>query len=277
MNRDKHAGTSPLDSFESSPLGKKREIFRNSEGSCIAGVCSGIAQGYDLDTIVVRILAVMVTVLTGGLGIIAYLVLWHRLPVGKEQNKVYDVMPEYVESRSFGYIEKDFLKKNSPDSYVSLLGRIGIAAAMILLFLIVAINLSPLMPGTKWWDFWPIALLMLGLCLVIIPIRIGFEPIWHVAGIILTAIAMSIFPMSLGIMSWATIPGLFSRFWYIFLCFLMIFIIGILRKSSFFLFVSSFFFVFFLVFGVLFCFVSGEIEILFLHMPSGRLIEISAP
>ena len=275
MNNDRHINELPIDTFDDSSFKRKKTIYRNPEDSCIAGVCSGIAEGYDVDTIVVRILAVMLAVITLGLGIIVYVILWTRLPVRKERNKVYDVMPEYVESKSFGYIENDFMKKNDPNSYVSLLVRLGIAAAMVLLFLIVAINISPLMPGTNWWDFWPISLLMLGLCLVIIPIRIGFEPVWHVVGILLTAIAVSILPMSLGIMSWATIAGLFSRFWYIFLCFVMFFVIGLMRKSSFFLFVSSFFFVFFLVFGVLFCFVSGEIDMLFFHTPSGRLIEIS--
>jgi len=42
----------------------------------IAGVCSGIAEYFDLDPALIRILWVLLTILSLGAGIIAYIVAW---------------------------------------------------------------------------------------------------------------------------------------------------------------------------------------------------------
>ena len=54
--------------------GKKLKLGKNK---IIAGVCSGVAEYFEVDTALVRILWVLLTILTLGFGgIIAYIVAW---------------------------------------------------------------------------------------------------------------------------------------------------------------------------------------------------------
>jgi phage shock protein PspC (stress-responsive transcriptional regulator) len=71
---------SSKDKFEFKP-GKK--LYRNSEDEVIAGVCSGVASYLGVqDPLWVR-LAFLLIVLSGGIGIPVYLILWAILPVAE--------------------------------------------------------------------------------------------------------------------------------------------------------------------------------------------------
>lgn len=54
---------------------RDQRLYRDGEDKKIAGVCSGLAYYFDIDTTLVR-LAFVVLVLLGGGGFLAYLVLW---------------------------------------------------------------------------------------------------------------------------------------------------------------------------------------------------------
>ena len=54
-------------------------FYRPSDDRLISGVCSGIANGFELDPTLIRLLWVLVTFF-GGSGIVAYLVAWVIMP-----------------------------------------------------------------------------------------------------------------------------------------------------------------------------------------------------
>ena len=54
--------------------------MRSSTDSKIAGVCGGLADYFDIDPMIVRILWV-VLVVCGGTGLLAYIILWIVLPL----------------------------------------------------------------------------------------------------------------------------------------------------------------------------------------------------
>lgn len=56
-----------------------RKLYRSEEDKVIAGVCGGIAEYFDIDSNIVRLLFVFI-VLYGGSGILVYLILWIVLP-----------------------------------------------------------------------------------------------------------------------------------------------------------------------------------------------------
>jgi phage shock protein C len=62
------------------PKAASRQLIRPRAGRIIAGVCQGIANQYAWDAAWVRVLAVIATVFGGGLGAVAYLVLWVVTP-----------------------------------------------------------------------------------------------------------------------------------------------------------------------------------------------------
>ena len=57
-----------------------RTARRTSDGAWIGGVCAGVARSLEVDPLLPRIGFAAGTVLTGGLGLVAYLVAWALLP-----------------------------------------------------------------------------------------------------------------------------------------------------------------------------------------------------
>ncbi|MFH1853177.1 MAG: PspC domain-containing protein [Candidatus Neomarinimicrobiota bacterium] len=55
-----------------------KRLYRNTENAKIAGVCAGIADYFDIDPIIVRLIFI-ISIFWGG-GIIAYLVAWFIVP-----------------------------------------------------------------------------------------------------------------------------------------------------------------------------------------------------
>lgn len=54
--------------------------FKSSSNSVIGGVCGGIAQRYSMSPALVRVLAVLLAIVTGGFVVALYLLMWVSLP-----------------------------------------------------------------------------------------------------------------------------------------------------------------------------------------------------
>ncbi len=54
---------------------RSRPLYRDPDDKMIGGVCSGLGQYFDVDTILFRVGFLVVTLLGGG-GVLAYLILW---------------------------------------------------------------------------------------------------------------------------------------------------------------------------------------------------------
>jgi len=55
-------------------------LARPRNGRMLAGVCAGIARYFGLDVTLVRVIWAVVSVITGGAGVLAYLVAWALIP-----------------------------------------------------------------------------------------------------------------------------------------------------------------------------------------------------
>ena len=64
-------------------MSDKKRLFRDTDKALIAGVCSGLAEYFGLDVLIVRILFVIFTVITAGWMILLYIVLWLLVPEAK--------------------------------------------------------------------------------------------------------------------------------------------------------------------------------------------------
>ena len=253
-------------------------MYRSRDDAYVGGVCAGIAEYFDLDAIVVRILAVLFAGLTLGIAGVAYIVLWVRLPRAPEMRIPYDVTPESAESSAFGCVDFEAAlakAEHESQSRLPLVARLAVAAGVMLLFLAVAIGLAPLVPGTQWWQFWPIALLMSGLCFIVIPIRTRYEAAWHALGIVLTSLSASVLPMALGIMSWSTIPAALQLLWPIVALGIALFAVGLIRQLDILVIAGAFCIVAFCLMALMFCVVPGHMESLWFQSPTGRSIRIT--
>lgn len=71
----------PPPSVPPATVAPPKRWVRSSNDRKIAGVCAGVADYFDLDTSLVRILWLLATLVPGP-NILAYIILWIALPVG---------------------------------------------------------------------------------------------------------------------------------------------------------------------------------------------------
>jgi len=63
-------------------------LVRSQKGRMVAGVCAGIADYSGLDVTLVRVIVAVVSVITGGAGVLAYLAAWMIIPGEGEKTSI---------------------------------------------------------------------------------------------------------------------------------------------------------------------------------------------
>lgn len=255
------------------------QMYRSRDAQ-VAGVCAGIAERFDFDPIVVRILAILLAFVTFGLSLIVYVVLWVRMPLKPEPSAPYDVTPHSAESSvggevSFVDVTNFAFTKFDDAARIPLVVRLATAVILMLLFIVVSMNIAPMVPGTRWWQFWPIGVLIVGLFLIVVPVRNHYEAAWHSAGIVVTSLAAMMLPMSLGVMSWGTIPYAFGHAWPIVAAGLALITWGFLRASNAPMVIGALIIAVFCLSTLVVYSVPGDVSALFIHMPDGRSLRIA--
>lgn len=257
----------------------RARLYR-SRNAFIAGVCAGIAERHDFDAIVIRILAVLLTIATFGLAALVYVAIWVSWPQEPEPTVPLDVTPEHVESSAFG--EVDFSNLTNRSIYaefepgkLSVVARLAIAVGLMMLFLVVAFNVAPMVSGTQWWQFWPLGLLIVGLCLIVIPVRNRFETVWHVIGVATTSLAAMMLPISLGVIAWETLPLAFSQLWIFVFLAALLFVGGLYKNVDALLIAAACCIVAFCVLTLVMYALPGDVESLLVTMPDGRSLQIA--
>ncbi len=66
------------------PEGKR--IYRSKKERMIAGVCGGIAEYFNFDVTIARLLWAAITIFTFPVGLIAYIICWLVIPENPNQN-----------------------------------------------------------------------------------------------------------------------------------------------------------------------------------------------
>lgn len=129
----------------------KRMLFRHPTDKLVGGVCAGIADFLAIEPALVRIGWVILTLATGGGGVLAYLALWILLPVGTMEAG--QLRPATIELN----------ERNLVRAAAVLIGLGG-------LWLLANIGVLPWMWGTFWHIFsiifWPALLIGAGYMLL---------------------------------------------------------------------------------------------------------------
>ena len=250
-----------------------------SRDACLGGVCAGIAQRYDLDPIVVRILSLLLAVLTLGFGALAYVALWAAIPQEPATRSPYDVSPEHAESSAYGCVDcsKATLgaDEGSGGDSLSIVVWLVIVLCLIVLFAIVVANVSPMVDGSHWWQFWPVAWVILGICLIVLPMSGAHEASWHAVGVIAVSLAVSCLPMSLGVLSWSTFALALQRMWLLVVLAAVLFAVGTYRANGALAITGALLVAVFCLMAIGLHAIPGDVSHLFIYMPGGRAIHIA--
>ncbi len=124
-----------------------KKLYRSMQNRMIAGVCGGVAEYFNLDPVIVRILWILL-ILLGGTGIFFYILSWILIPVNPHQTS----LPP---------------PRNSRQIWGIILITLGI------ILLLTNIGLFPLFDWFEWWDIFSwgtmvsIIIIVIGVLLVI--------------------------------------------------------------------------------------------------------------
>lgn len=88
-----------------------KKLYRKPEGQMICGVCTGLAEYFDQDVTLIRLIAV-VTGLFSGAGILAYIIAAIIMPVGNPNNNGYTNV--YPGEQEKSYENNDYNNNNYP-------------------------------------------------------------------------------------------------------------------------------------------------------------------
>lgn len=145
---------------------KNKKMYRKTDDCIIAGVCGGLADYFEIDETLVRIIFVILTI-GGGSGILLYLVLWLVIPKKGNENKNIDWeenVKEFADdvNHKAKTVAKEFKKEIKVEKIYpekrqgSFLGLLLILWGGILL-------VDKLAPMLIRWDYvWPGMLIFLG-------------------------------------------------------------------------------------------------------------------
>jgi len=147
---------------------EKKKILRSIDDYMLAGVCGGLADYFDIDSSLVRIIFVLL-ILCGGGGILIYFVLWLVIPKkeGKERKinrkekmeEFADDIKDKAKSMTKEIILDTKIKKSTK--------KINVLGVVLILVGLVAIwnQISPII--IDWDLFWPGLLVLIGILFLI--------------------------------------------------------------------------------------------------------------
>ncbi len=134
----------------------EKRLYRNTRNKMLGGVCTGLAEYFSIDPVLIRLLFVILT-LHNGIGIIAYVILWIVVPAQAiavaANTPEGEIAMDEVASDSFDASSKPSATKPGRGSFIG-----GIVLIVIgMLFLI-----DNFIPAFGFDDFWPVLLIAVG-------------------------------------------------------------------------------------------------------------------
>ncbi|HPT66106.1 MAG TPA: PspC domain-containing protein [Candidatus Woesebacteria bacterium] len=143
---------------------ENRKIFRSIDDYMVAGVSGGLAKYFKIDSSLVRIIFVLLA-LSGGTGILLYLILWLIVPKEEGVEKEIDreeKIKEFAEdvkgrAKSMAKEIKIDTKIKKPRKNINVLGIVLILVGIVAVW-------NQISPITIQWNFfWPGLLILVGI------------------------------------------------------------------------------------------------------------------
>lgn len=63
----------------------EKRLYRSRKNHMIAGVCGGLAEYFNVDPVIVRLVALLLLLPGGAPGLLPYIILWILIPKNPEQ------------------------------------------------------------------------------------------------------------------------------------------------------------------------------------------------
>jgi phage shock protein C len=157
---------------------ENHRLYRSVEHRVIGGVAGGLADYFDIDPVIIRLVFVIVA-LAGGGGLLVYLILWIVLPENLASNFAYQhsepgyaqAEPSAKEETSFSS-DSDWKDKEVPpsDSPFNIPQKErntgGLIGGLVLITLGSLFLIDRFVPDIDFGDMWPVLLVVIGAVLI---------------------------------------------------------------------------------------------------------------
>ena len=129
-----------------------KKLLRSPHNRVIAGVCAGLAEYFNIDIALMRVLFVVATI-CGSFGFWMYVILWIVVPeeYSLESGETIDITPKEEQEGKDG-------KKTVNGAMI---------ASMILIFIGLVALIDNFTPLAWIWKLWPVPIIIIGVILLI--------------------------------------------------------------------------------------------------------------
>lgn len=131
-----------------------KKVYRSKTDKMLGGVCGGLADYFNVDVVLIRLLWVF-AILAGGIGVIAYIAAWIIIP---EEGYVHSGSTINGDQESQ---EGPFLSKQASDRQGQMI--VGLIAVFIGVFLLI----KQFFPFFPWHNIWPIIIILIGIAIIL--------------------------------------------------------------------------------------------------------------
>jgi len=147
-----------------------KRFYRSRTEKVFAGVCGGLAEYFNLDPILVRLLFLVLIIVAGG-GLFAYIILWiitPEKPIDYSQFQNSSTMENKQTSNEEPQASQD-KSKNDPFRYPRRRNkdRGNLIGGLVLITLGALFLADEFIPHVSFGDLWPIILVVIGIGLLI--------------------------------------------------------------------------------------------------------------
>lgn len=149
---------------------QNKKLYRTIHNKVIGGVAGGLAEYFDVDVVVFRLLFVLL-VLFGGGGLLAYIVMWIVIPPGPVPTGY-----QTTSAQTPPAPDQNTETKNNPatppstptDSHSSKnnASNTGLIAGILLIMIGTLLLINRIMPWVNLANFWPVLLIIIGFFII---------------------------------------------------------------------------------------------------------------
>jgi phage shock protein PspC (stress-responsive transcriptional regulator) len=141
-----------------------RRLYKSPDDRLLFGVAGGHAEYFDIDPVIVRVAWVVLTIVTGGVAALVYLVLAIVTPEDRSREAI---VADEGESEGD---DADYQKAGRRSSRRNR-ARYAIAALLIVMGVLFLLSNLGVFQSIRWDLIWPAAIIALGLAILIPSIR----------------------------------------------------------------------------------------------------------
>ena len=144
-----------------------KRFYRNPVDKKIAGVASGLADYFDIDPLLVRLIFVVIAFAGGG-GVLIYIILWiitPERPFELNQTQTHSTMEN--QQQKYGDQTPSDQSQTQKSSHPEQKNRGNLIGGLVLITLGILFLADEFIPNINFGDLWPIILIVIGAGLLI--------------------------------------------------------------------------------------------------------------